>query len=294
MWTCIAWKLKLKKGEIFMSGKLPALGVGLGYRPVFRGELFLNRERVDFLEIVTDHYLEASPEKKAELELLKSHFSLIPHGLALSLGSAAGLNRSYLRQIANLIDEIDPPWWSEHIAYTDADGIDIGHLTPLAFSGESLDALCRNLTEVRREIETPLILENITYAFLMPESEMTEAQFLTELVERTGCGLLLDVTNLYTNAVNFGYDLDRILDDLPMESVVQLHFVGGHWQDGVLIDSHSAPAPEEVWQLLEEVMKRAPVKGVILERDENIPPFAEVSAEIERARKIGRGLGKWD
>ena len=284
-----------------MRTDLPALGVGLGFRDPFLGELFLEQSAVDFLEqsavdfleITADHFLGAPAAGGDALALLADHFPLIPHGLNLSLGSAEGLDPGHVGRLAALVDRLDPPWWSEHIAFTRAGGVEIGHLAPLPFTREAVDVLCRNVAAVRRQIAAPLILENITSPFTLPGAEMTEGQFLAEVTARTGCGLLLDVTNLYTNAVNHGGDPDRVLDDMPLERAVQLHFVGGEWAEGVLIDSHSRPAPPEVWALLEEVVARAPVRGIILERDENLPPLSELTAELARARGIGRRHGRW-
>ncbi|MBD2743119.1 DUF692 domain-containing protein [Coleofasciculus sp. FACHB-1120] len=277
-----------------MVSHLPTLGVGLGFREPFRSDLFLHRQAVDFLEIVAEHYLDVPPYKQQELELLADHFPLIPHAINLSLGSAEGLDADYLRKLAELIKRLNPPWWSEHICFTKAGGVDIGHLSPLPYTHEAVEVLCRNIAQVRRYIDVPLILENISYLLTVPGAEMTEAQFLAEVVERSDCGLLLDVTNLYINAVNHNYDIYAFLAQLPLERVVQLHFVGGHWHNGVLIDSHSHSTHPEVWTLMEEVVARIPVKGIVLERDENLPPFAELSAELEGARKIGRRHGKWD
>lgn len=272
---------------------LPALGAGLGFRTPFRSELFLNRDRVDFLEITADHYLDATRAKCEELELLADHFTLIPHGLSLSLGSAEGLDADYRDKLLELVNRLQPPWWSEHIAFTRADRIDIGHLAPVPFSHEALDVLVANIREVQQRTDVPLILENITQTLVMPGAEMGEAEFVAELLDRTGCGLLLDVTNLHTNATNHGYDPIAFLDELPLDRVVQLHFTGGHWEAGLLIDSHAEPTPVEVWSLLEEVLARAPVKGAILERDENLPPFNMLLAEVDQARAIGRRYRRW-
>ncbi|AFY44142.1 DUF692 domain-containing protein [Nostoc sp. PCC 7107] len=276
-----------------MLSQLPTLGVGLGFREPFKSDLFLNRQQVDFLEIVAEHYLDVPVQKQQELEILAAHFPIIPHAINLSLGSAEGVDTDYLRKLATLIKQLNPPWWSEHICFTKAGGVDIGHLSPLPYTKEAVDILCRNIAEVRRFVDVPLILENITYMVKLPGAEMTEAQFLAEVVERADCGLLLDVTNLHTNAVNYGYDVHDFLKELPWERVVQLHFVGGHWHDGVLIDSHSQSTPPEVWQIIEEVVARIPVKGIVLERDENLPPFSEIAQELEIARKIGRSYQRW-
>ncbi len=274
--------------------RLPVLGVGVGFREQFRGDIFLHREEVDFLEITADHYLDATPEKLRELELLAEHFTLIPHALNLSLGSAEGVDHIYLGKLARLVNRLDPPWWSEHLSFTRAGGVDIGHLTPTPFNEQSIEALARNVAEVRSRINAPLILENITYMLEVPGGRMGEADFLNEALTRTGCGLLLDITNLHINSVNHGYDHREFLRRLPLERVVQLHFVGGHRHGDVLVDSHSHATPGEVWELMDEVLARAPVKGAVLERDENLPPFAEVKAELRRARETGRRHGRWD
>lgn len=265
---------------------VPKLGVGVGFRAPFKSDLFLHRSEVDFIEITVDHFLDRGKEGDEELTLLADHFTIIPHGLDLSLGSAEGLNERYLEKVAKIVATVRPPWWSEHIAFTRAGGIEIGHLSPLPFTHEAVDVLATNVEMARRSIDAPLILENITYSVQMPGAEMSEAEFLQVIVDRTGCGLLLDVTNLYTNAVNHGYDADEMIDALPLDAIVQLHFVGGRWEGDTLIDSHSSATPPEVWSLLETILQRASVKGVILERDENIPPFVEILDELRKARVI--------
>ena len=262
------------------------LGIGIGYREQFKSELFLNQSEVDFLEIISDRYLDTNKEKQAELELLAAHFPLIPHAINLSLGSAEGLDKDYLIKLAKLIKQINPPWWSEHLSFTQAGGIDIGHLSPLPYTKEAVEIVCQNIEQVRHYLDTPLILENITYMVNIPGGEMTEAQFIGEIVDRADCGLLLDITNLYINSTNHGYSIQDFLSQLPLERVVQLHFVGGHWHDGVLIDSHSHSTPAEVWQLMKEVASQTTAQGIVLERDENIPPFAELAAELRQAKVV--------
>jgi uncharacterized protein (UPF0276 family) len=276
-----------------MSCDLPVLGVGVGFREPFLAELFRHRDGVDFLEITADHYFDAPAEKNAELDLLARHFPIIPHGLDLSLGSAEGIDDDYLTAMAGIVARLDPPWWSEHIAFTRAAGVAIGHLAPLPFTREAVDVVVRNVERVRIRIRTPLILENITATMVMPASEMDEVEFLTAVLDRTGCGLLCDVTNLYTNAVDHGQDLDDLLARWPWDRVVQLHFAGGNWHDGTLIDSHAYATQPEVWTVLEAAVTRSAVRGIILERDENLPPFAELLGELEQARTIGRRHGRW-
>lgn len=281
----------------FDADQLPVLGAGLGFREPWRDALLSNPVLVGFLEITLDHYLQAPPWKMRELERLSEKFVLIPHGLHLSVGSADGVDLEYLEQVAKLVERLQPPWWSEHVAWTRAAGVDLGHLAPVPFSEEALDVIARNLAVVREHIPTPLILENITYHLHAPGSQMEEAQFLTELTRRTGCGLLLDVTNLYVNSVNHHYNALAFLEALPKERVVQLHFAGGTesvpHSHGLLTDTHSAPVSAPVWDLLEQVLSCFPVHGVILERDEQIPALHEVMPEVDRANELGVRLGRW-
>jgi uncharacterized protein len=276
-----------------MNRNLPVLGVGLGFREPFLADLFRHRDRVDFLEITADHYMDAPAEKNAELNLLASNFTIIPHGLDLSLGSADGIDEDYLSALAAIVARVDPPWWSEHIAFTRAGGVSIGHLAPLPWTREAVDVVVRNVERARSRIRTPLILENITTTMIVPPSEMDEVEFLTAVLDQTGCGLLCDVTNLYTNAVNHRQDLDDLLARWPWDRVVQLHFAGGNWHDGTLLDSHAYPTPPEIWTVLEAAVARVPIRGIILERDENLPPFTEMLDELEHARTIGRRHGRW-
>jgi uncharacterized protein len=264
---------------------LPYLGVGLGFREQFRSDLFLNRSEIDFLEITADHYLDAAPSKLDELDLLKAHFPLIPHSLNLSLGSAESVDEAYLEKLAALIERINPPWWSEHICFTKADGINIGHLAPLPFTEEAVEVLIKNIQKTKTVIKTPLILENITYMVRFPFAELNEAEFIRKVIEATNCGLLLDVTNLYINSQNHGYDWREFLQKLPLEQVVQLHFVGEHQHDNRHIDAHANATQTEIWEVFREVCQHANVKGAILERDENFPPFNEILSELNTARK---------
>jgi uncharacterized protein (UPF0276 family) len=169
----------------------------------------------------------------------------------------------------------------------------MGHLSPLPWTGEALRVLVRNIRRVGERIPFPLILENITANWVLPGAEMSEPEFLRRLVEETGCGLLLDITNLHINACNHGFDARRFVDALPLERVVQLHFVGCEERDGRLHDAHATDMSPPLWELLDHVLAAAPVRGAILERDERIPPLGEVLGDLRRAREMGRKYGRW-
>ena len=263
---------------------LPKLGVGVGFREEMRSEIFLNRQHIDCLEITSDHYLDAVDRKREELDVLNQHFTLIPHSLDLSLGSAEGIDERYVDKLVELIDRVRPPWFSDHICFTRSGGVSIGHLAPLPFTRQALNTLVRNIKDVKARISVPLVLENITYNVRMPSAEMSEGEFIRRVLDETDCGMLLDVTNLYINSVNLGFDWRDFLDELPLERVVQLHFVGSRKMSGRLIDAHMDRTEDEIWNLLREVCVRCDIKGAILERDGNYPEFAEILTEIETAR----------
>ena len=265
---------------------LPTLGIGIGFREQFRADVFLHRDEIDFLEITADHYFDASPKKLEELELLKSHFRLIPHGLNLSLGSAEGIDEEYLDKFARLVEYVQPAWFSDHICFTKSGGKQIGHLAPVPYTKEAVEVFVRNISCVKEKINTPLILENITYMMRFPSSQMSESEFVRTILEETDCGLLLDVTNLYINSVNHNFCWRKFLDELPVERVVQLHFVGSHSHNGKVIDAHAHKTGEEIWEVFREICSRTNVKGAILERDENFPPFAEILEEIQTAKRL--------
>jgi uncharacterized protein (UPF0276 family) len=264
----------------------PKLGIGVGFREQFRADVFLHRAKIDFLEITADHYLDARPSKLEELKLLKEHFPLIPHSLELSLGSAEGVDDEYLEKTAELVEFAAPAWFSDHLCFTKSGGVKIGHLAPVPYTFEALKIFVRNISKVKKRIETPLILENITYMMRYPSPEMSEGEFIRRVLEETGCGLLLDVTNLYINSRNHNFDWRAALDELPLEKVVQLHFVGLHRQRDRLVDAHADRTQSEIWEVFRETASRADVKGAILERDENFPPFAEILEELETAREL--------
>lgn len=269
-----------------MFSNVPHLGVGLGFRPQFKTEVFLNQSKIDFLEITSDHYI-ASPAKKfEELELLAEHFPLIPHSLELSLGSAEGIDEEYLAKLADVVAIANPAWFSDHICFTRSGGVKIGHLAPVPFTDEALGVFVRNIERVRKRIDVPLILENITYNIDYPWNEMSESKFIRRLLDESDCGLLLDITNLYINAVNRGVDWRVALDDLPIDRVVQLHFVGSHRHADRLIDAHADATEAEIWNVFNEVNVRCDIKGAILERDEKFPEFSELISELETAREI--------
>lgn len=284
-----------RKTEITnLLANLPRLGAGLAYREPFRAELLQKQPEVDFLEVYGDRYIDAPPARMEELAVLSEHFTLVPHFTRLSLGSAEGLDPAYLEKVRLLIKRLNPPWWSEHIGFTRAGGVTLGHPAPLPFSREGVEVMSRNIVTARRAIATPLILENVFAPLVWPGGEMDPAQFIGEVLGYGGCGLLLDVANLQANAASLGGEAAAFLDRLPLDRVVQVHFSGCHESKGRSVESRSQPVAESVWQLLDAVVARAPVRCLCLERDDNLPPLGDLLWEVERARALGRQHKRWN
>lgn len=274
-----------KKREGPFNG-LPVLGAGLGYRGEIEEQIKANRGKIDFLELISDHYIDTNPFKDQELAELSQEFPIVLHGVAMSIGTAAPLEEDYLLKLAGIARKSKALWLSDHLCFTKAGGIDLGQLTPLPFTEEAIEIVCHNVKQVKRHVKAPFLLENITYYFPIPGAEMDEPEFITRVLKEADCGLLLDVTNLFTNATNHGYDPYEFLKSIPLDRVVQIHLAGGMWMQEVLIDSHSHAVPAEVWELLTWVVAHSAVKGVLVERDDNFPPFSELIGELDAARKI--------
>lgn len=265
---------------------LPWLGSGLGYRGEIRDEILAAREEIDFVEVIADQFL-AGAHALSQLRSLCEVFTVIPHGISLSVGSASGINHDYLTRIKQVSDITGAPYYSEHLCQTRAPGLEIGHLSPLALTETVLESTIENVELVQDTLEKPLILENVTYLFHIPAPEMSQGEFFSRLVEATGCGVLLDVTNVFINSTNHSFDPSQFLASMPLGSVVQVHLAGGRWSKDVLVDSHSEPIQEESWTLLEELATRAPVRAAIVEHDANFPEtLAPILDQVSRARQI--------
>jgi uncharacterized protein len=273
--------------------KIPTLGVGVSLRPQFKNEIFIHHDKIDFIEIIADHYIDATREKMLELEVLMNHFIVIPHAINLSLGSASSLNLTYLEKLASLINFIKPPYWSEHISYNTGHETEIGHLAPLPFNDDFLNVLIKNIEKAKSYIPYPLVLENISYLVNF-EHDMEEADFIRSLVNASGCGILLDLTNLHYNSLNHAYSVKDFINKIPLTNIVQIHFTGGSKQGDYYIDNHSSPTPEAVWNIMEDLFKSVKVKAAILERDDSKVKFEEIVSDVERARATGKKYGLWD
>lgn len=265
---------------------LPLLGIGLGLRRELVAETFAHGNEIDWLEIIPENYMELGGAAMERLEIALSRAPLVTHGINLSIGSTDDLNQEYLCALKKLLDKIDAPWWSDHLCFTSFDGVYMQDLLPLPFTKEAVAHIADRVKQVQKQVNRPFLLENISFYMQMPGSEMSETQFLAEVVEKADCGLLLDVNNVYVNSINHGFDPYAYIDQLPLERIVQIH-VAGHKRVGdYVIDTHGAAVVEPVYELLAYVLKKSPVNAVMLERDQNYPEFEELLRELSRLRAI--------
>lgn len=271
-----------------LKEKLPVLGIGLGLRRELAASTFEHSDRVDWLEFVPENYMGLGGRSREVLEQAKQRFSLISHGVNLSIGSADDLNTSYLQSLKALLDSVDCAWWSDHLCFTSVDGVYTHDLLPVPFCREAVDHIVERVKRVQDYVGRPFLLENISFYMYMPGCDLSEAQFMSEILEKADCGLLLDVNNVYVNSVNLGFDPIEYLSRLPLERTVQIHVAGHKRGQEMLIDTHGAPVIEPVYELLEHVLSRTNVNAVMIERDQNFPEFDEILAELDTIRAIAR------
>ncbi|GGK68119.1 hypothetical protein Ppa06_28750 [Planomonospora parontospora subsp. parontospora] len=264
------------------------LGVGIGWRP----EIDLTVERlpgVDFVEVIAENI---RPGRLPEsLRVLRSRgVPVIPHGVGLGVGGAEPPDPARLAHLAACAEALGAPLVSEHLAFVRAGGLEAGHLLPVPRTRRALAVVTENVRRAQDALPVPLALENVAAIFGWPEDEMTEAEFLGELVAATGVGLLVDVANLYTNQVNLGLPAVGALDALPLSELAYVHVAGGHEHGGVWHDTHTAHVSDEILAVLSELCARVDPPGVLLEWDADYPSDAALEAELGRIREaMARG-----
>lgn len=277
-----------------MTPQLPTLGIGIGWRPELA--LAIDRRRgLGFVELLAEDFDPARPLPRP-VELLRERgVRMVPHGVSLSLGGAEPINPRRVERLAKLAERVDAPLVSEHIAFVRAGGAETGHLLPLPRTRQALDVLVENVRLAKAMLPVPLALENISTLFERPGAEMSEAEFIAAALERTDALLLLDVANVWANARNLGGDPVEFIERLPLHRLAYVHVAGGAERDGAYHDSHAAPVPRGVLDLLEELCACAQPAGVMLERDDHFPGEAELNRELDEiAAAAARGTARRD
>lgn len=256
--------------------------VGLGYRRELAGWIASRPPGVGCLEITAEHFFHGGTDRLPELA---KDFNLFVHGLGLSLGTPGPIDAKTLEAFARVVRAANPEWISEHIAFTRTAAVDLGHLNPVPPTREVLGIVAEHAREISAYCGKPIILENIT-SHVRLTGDLSETDFLNELCERADCGLLLDVTNLFINSRNHAFDPLAWLREIEPRRIVQLHIVGYSRAGDRYTDSHAQPIQEELLELARAVVAHAPVKAIILERDEDFPAPAELEKEIAKLGQI--------
>ncbi|WP_328951017.1 DUF692 domain-containing protein [Streptomyces sp. NBC_00184] len=265
------------------------LGIGIGWRPEI-ADAVEALPGIDWVEAVAEN-LCADHLPASLVRLRERGVTVVPHGVSLGLGGAERPDPGRLAGLAARATLLGTPLVTEHIAFVRAGGartaspvLEAGHLLPVPRTRAALDVLCENVRVAQDSLPVPLALENIAALVSWPDEELTEGQFLAELVERTGVRLLIDVANLHTNHVNRGEDPATALDELPVEAIAYVHVAGGVEKDGVWHDTHAHPVTAPVLGVLAELRSRIAPPGVLLERDDDFPPAAELAGELDTIR----------
>jgi uncharacterized protein len=264
--------------------------VGIGYRSAIAEWTRANLKCFDLLEVTVDHCIYGSTTQRAEIFDLVGCIPINAHGIGLSIGTDVPLDLAYLDQVAAIVEQLRAPTYSEHLAFTRVPGRDLANLLPLPKTMAAAESIITKVRTVQSRIGVPFLLENISYAFEWPDSNLSDADFLNLICCESGAGLLLDIENLYLNSQNHGFDAYEFLDNISPGLVREVHMAGGiaisnaGLQLSFLADTHSHPVPAETLDLLEYALSLYGPHTIILERDDRLDATGEILADVERIR----------
>ncbi|WP_296677930.1 DUF692 domain-containing protein [Novosphingobium sp.] len=260
-------------------------GFGLGLRKEHHARFLEADQPVDFVEIISENFMACGGQPLRTLDAVTERYPTAMHGVAMSLGSSAGLDSNYLAELKMLAHRVKPLWLSDHLCWTGAGGRGSHDLLPLPYDDEALDVCIANVTHAQDVLERPLLIENPSSYVSFAQNTMSEWQFLAALTQETGCYLLLDVNNVYVSSVNHGFDALAFLDGIPADRVRQIHLAGhSSGPQGLLIDTHDAPVCPKVWALYQAATARFGPCATMIERDDAIPQLEDLLAELSIAR----------
>lgn len=261
-------------------------GFGLGMRPQHYPEFLTGTVDVDFVEVISENFMIAGGKPLYVLDQVRELHPVALHGVSMSIGRATGLDTTYLTGLKKLADRVDPLWVSDHLCWTGIAGFNSHDLLPVPLTEEALDTVCANIAHAQDVLERAILVENPSSYVTFADDQLTEWAFIAEMAARTGCGLLLDVNNIYVSATNHGFDPLAYLDGIPAERVRQIHLAGHSAGETLLIDTHDQPVPDPVWALYAEACSRVGAVATMIERDDNIPPLADLLDELAIARQL--------
>ncbi len=262
-------------------------GFGLGLRKPYYPEFLEQRVAVDFVEVISENFMIDGGRPKRILQEIRERYPVALHGVSMSVGSADGVDAAYLPRLRALVDETEPLFVSDHLCWTQFGGFNSHDLLPLPYTDEALDIVCANVGQAQDMLGRQMLIENPSTYVAFDGDTMREWGFLEAMCARTGCGLLLDINNIFVSAANHGFDPIAYLEGIPHERVRQIHLAGHSQGDAMLIDTHDSPVPPSVWDLYARILPRLGPVATMIERDAAIPPLHELLAELDHARAIG-------
>ena len=266
--------------------RYPSLGYGLGLRVDHYDAILSGDPPIDWLEILSENYMIPGGRPLDFLARFRERYPLVMHGVSLSIGSSDPLDRDYLTRLRRLATFVEPAWISDHLCWTGVDGTNLHDLMPLPFTEEALDHVVARVREVQDFLGRRILLENVSSYAAFHASQLSESQFVAEVARRADCLILLDINNIHVSSRNHGFDARAYLADIPADRVQQFHLAGHEQQGSLLIDTHDAPIIDPVWQLYADALHRFGPVSTMIERDDQIPPLADLLAELDRARVI--------
>lgn len=270
------------------SPRLP-LSAGLGYKPQHYTEIMQNAGPVSWFEVHAENYMGDGGRPLAQLAALSARFPISVHGVGLSIGGEGPLDREHLARLRTLCDWLNPASFSEHLAWSSHDSAFLNDLLPLPYNAASLARVASHINQVQETLGRQMLLENPSSYLAFDTSDMSETDFLRELATQTGCGLLLDVNNVFVSATNLGTSPQAYIDDFPLDKVGEIH-LGGHDEDEddagrpLLIDSHGREIADPVWALLEYTLVRSGPRPLLVEWDNDVPDWPVLATEAARAK----------
>jgi len=272
-----------------MSPLKKDLGVGVGLRSAHHAEFMNNHiESVNWIEVTTENFMPWEsgywPESIQTLLKIREKFPVALHGVSMNIGSVDAVNYDYLKRLKLLIQRLEPMIVSDHLSWTGINGLNMHDLLPIPYTREALNHIIRKISEVQDYLGMNILIENPSSYFEFLKSEMSEADFLNQIVKSTGCGLLLDINNVYVSSVNHQFDPIKYLEQIQFSNVHQIHLAGHSNEDGFLIDTHDQDVSKSVWQLYEWVVQKNGHIHTMIERDGRIPDWCEMKVEL---KKIG-------
>ncbi|MFL6700336.1 MAG: DUF692 domain-containing protein [Vitreoscilla sp.] len=266
----------------------PLSGTGIGLRQPHYREVFERRPQLAFLEVHSENFFLEGGASMHALERARAAYPISLHGVGLSLGSADALAGEHLAKLKRLVDRVEPALVSEHLCWGSVGGVHFNDLLPLPHTREALALLASRIDHVQTTLKRRILVENLSAYVECRHSEMTETAFLAELARRTGCGLLLDINNLYVNAVNFGFDPVARLAELTADSIGQMHLAGHTVVDDCLIDTHGSLVCDPVWSLYEQACRRFGHKPTLIEWDTDLPALDVLLSQAAQASAIAQ------